>query len=504
MFGRASSQGVLRRLFTLSVLAASLTLTGCEQDSPSGQVVYSSGVANMSVSPPMQLQGRDFVRENLTLTININGQDNVVEANADGNFIFNTTLPQQSSTVVSLKWTEVIDGVDLILATASKPLNTGTQTTLVALDFFSSEYDTSMDADGDGISNLEERQRNFRFNDATSPNAPLISVPLEVRLFLPLALAGSSENIKNRVSARAALNGSDLELTRNGREWRGSTTVTKDSSPLVLAEFFASSELRVLIARLSRSDNAGGGFSVIFNEGEYETAQFNEDNDALTNMQETVIGSDPFNSNSPPDDGDGDGIPDVRDNCASISNADQADIDSDGLGDPCDTTNALDLDGDGRNNDVDNCPARSNADQADIDSDGFGDVCDSQNDDPDGDGRNNGVDNCPNDSNADQQDSDGNGIGDVCDTPIVIDIPDTDGDGFNDNEDNCPDNFNDPQLDSDGDGVGDACQVPEEAVDGPDTDGDGIDDDDDNCPDVFNPLQEDEDEDDIGDACPVI
>ena len=61
------------------------------------------------------------------------------------------------------------------------------------------------------------------------------------------------------------------------------------------------------------------------------------------------------------------GIPDVMgimnlfvyDNCASLTNADQADGDGDGKGNPCD-----------------NCPTVANANQANADGDAFGDACD--------------------------------------------------------------------------------------------------------------------------------
>ena len=91
---------------------------------------------------------------------------------------------------------------------------------------------------------------------------------------------------------------------------------------------------------------------------------------------------------------------------------------------PC-ATQGGDTDGDGICNDVDNCPLVSNADQADADSDGIGDVCDapdpcaSQGGDTDGDGICDDVDNCPLVSNADQTDTDGDGIGDVCDNSVV-------------------------------------------------------------------------------------
>ncbi len=71
-------------------------------------------------------------------------------------------------------------------------------------------------------------------------------------------------------------------------------------------------------------------------------------------------------------DNDSDGVPNASDNCPDTANFDQADLDSDGIGDVCDD----DLDGDGVLNGDDNCPETANADQADADGDGFGDLCD--------------------------------------------------------------------------------------------------------------------------------
>lgn len=146
---------------------------------------------------------------------------------------------------------------------------------------------------------------------------------------------------------------------------------------------------------------AGGGW----------TSGFDGNVDALT----IGVSGDDITYDFEPD-SDGDGVGDGYDNCPTVANADQADGDSDDIGDVCDPNlndgPTGDLDGDGDLNNADNCPTTPNADQLDTDNDGLGNACDP---DDDNDGVADGPDNCDLIINPGQADADNDGIGDACD-----------------------------------------------------------------------------------------
>ncbi len=112
-------------------------------------------------------------------------------------------------------------------------------------------------------------------------------------------------------------------------------------------------------------------------------------------------------------DTDADTVPNFRDNCPTVANTNQADLNSNGIGDACEI---VDADGDTIPDGSDNCPAVANLGQENADSDSAGDACED----------------CDTDANKLVPGQCGCGISET----------DSDLDGTPDCNDQCPNDFN--------------------------------------------------------------
>jgi len=189
-------------------------------------------------------------------------------------------------------------------------------------------------------------------------------------------------------------------------------------------------------------------------------------------------------------DSDGDGVPDVTDNCSLVPNPGQQDSDGDGVGDACDLPGAVS----GRVTDAVTALPVSGAL---VSAGGAGGATT----DPAGDYLISGLANgnywiAASASGYLSRTYPGYVAVDSGQETPGIDFaltPDTDADGIGDPADNCPLKANAGQADLDGDGEGDACDT--------DVDNDAVPNDLDNCKIDGNPDQLDSDRDGYGDAC---
>ncbi len=143
---------------------------------------------------------------------------------------------------------------------------------------------------------------------------------------------------------------SELVLSQEGLEKNRKDTIRFLAQPETSYEIYFKPD------RLERADVS-------------ESGNLSSAKDVVRILQPAVL----KNNNYKIADVDKDGVADVYDNCVSIPNSDQKDLNGNGRGYVCD-----DFDYDRVINSKDNCVNNPNRNQADEDGDGIGDVCDGE------------------------------------------------------------------------------------------------------------------------------
>lgn len=398
--------------------------------------------------------------------------------------------------------------------------------------------DADEDADGDGLTNLQEFEGGTNPQNENDPDTapPVVTILGDnpVILVVDDTFSDPGAEATDNVALDGVVQSSHAVNTAVTGEYIVTYTATDTSGNEGTAT------RTVLIVGLDTDED---GLPDIFElahgfNPEVDDAADDADEDGLTNLEEFTRGLNPSDNDSDDDgvidgldafpadplesadtdldgmgnnydmDDDGDGVYDA-DDAFPLDATESEDADNDGIGDvadtdddndgvddaddafPFDPTESADTDGDGIANNADPDDDNDGVDDAldalpldptettDADGDGVGDIADL---DDDNDGVADVDDLFPLDP-AENADADGDGIGDVADT-------DDDNDGVDDADDAFP--F-DPaeQVDTDGDGIGNVADT--------DDDNDGIDDDDDLFP--LDPADNaDADGDGIGDA----
>jgi hypothetical protein len=203
-------------------------------------------------------------------------------------------------------------------------------------------------------------------------------------------LLGDNVALPNSVEIRALVDGQDRIVVANRRMDQQTINFPQTTSTRWRISFTFSQPLRISELRLNQDNAARSStravrflaqpahsYRIYFNPDRSVSAPVGESGNLVSVKASDVRIVPAVLSQSNPNyviaDIDRDGVPDILDNCVSISNLDQKDVNNNGRGDACD-----DFDQDGILNPRDNCPNNPNRYQEDADGDGVGDVCDKE------------------------------------------------------------------------------------------------------------------------------
>ncbi len=287
----------------------------------------------------------------------------VVEIPFDHDFLERTNFSVLDTTTQAFQPSYFVQTASPAVFSASS--NTGTN--VGALTDNSTATFASFDVPGDRLV-----RTTITLRSAQSVVASALTIALDANVALPNRIAIRAEGAV--VVAEKTLDSTVVRFPQTrAREW--------------IVEFTHVQPLRVGELRLVE-DNAPKGsrslrflaqpqhsYRVYFNPDRTVSAPTGEAGNLQINKDVYRVASQGTKNNSGyiPADVDGDGIQDIRDNCASVANPDQSDVDQNGLGDVC-----QDFDQDGIANVRDNCANTPNVGQDDTDGDGMGDACDTE------------------------------------------------------------------------------------------------------------------------------
>jgi hypothetical protein len=267
----------------LAAAALLIALIGCDATGPAGQL-DSTGALSLGI--PEKIRSVSAVNLNaVTATATVNGERQVMTLSGD-RFIATIALEPTDAISVNLSFEELLEnGTTIELAQAQRTVQvTGTRQTLT---FEESDFNIEFDFDGDGLTNIRERELG---TDPTTPTSFRQSRELTLIFTTP-------DEIPNPqvTQPRVQFGGIPRGVSQSGLTYTSTGFIATLQE--VEVEVLLSQQIpqgRVFLAR-STQDVAEGfdDLSITLTDSDWDFSR-DDDGDGRTNLVEVREGTDPF------------------------------------------------------------------------------------------------------------------------------------------------------------------------------------------------------------------
>lgn len=243
---------------------------------------------SLSLSAPDRIRSARAVDlAAVTATATVNGVEVLLSPSGNGVFSGDVSAPPNTTVPISIQFSELIDGEQLVLATRTQQVNTGNSDEQVILRRSVYNFDAH-DADGDSVSNIIEREENTDPFDATDAPA-LININVVVEQPAGIAIDNSG-----RYTVEASIGNSIRQLERSDNQFRGAF-FTVDRAPVTVAAEFIEEVTGQKLSVASQSRELLSLFdqqTITFSNTEYQLPD--RDGDRLADLAELVAGTSIF------------------------------------------------------------------------------------------------------------------------------------------------------------------------------------------------------------------
>ncbi|OED39075.1 hypothetical protein AB833_16150 [Chromatiales bacterium (ex Bugula neritina AB1)] len=259
-------------------------LGGCD-----GSAELSSGIASneqITVSLPERIRNAAAVDLNAVQAVaTVNGEEHILTLNG-GKFQASISVPSNTSFTIRLDFSETLpSGISIVLASYQENISVaGTNQTV---EFFDSDYNTNFDNDGDGFSNIAERELNT--DPLTFSNTPTLRT-LDVEFNLPSVIP---DPLVTQVIA--TFSGVPRAVRRTGNRFEVAGSVATGSEvaiEVILLQQF--NNQRVILAVANQTLDVGVNAETLqLDDSNFDFDQ-DPDGDGRINIDELQAGTNPF------------------------------------------------------------------------------------------------------------------------------------------------------------------------------------------------------------------